>query len=73
MGKPSDVMEHNISPWLRLVTPILLALIMFILNGMNDQLSRQTAELAKVKSDLAVLASRISANETAIRYIDNDR
>lgn len=72
MGRPGEIMQEQITPLARLIVPVLLALIMFILNGMNNQLAQQTAELAKIKSDQSVLLSRIAANETAIQFIRED-
>lgn len=72
MSRPGEIMQEQITPLARLIVPVLLALIMFILNGMNNQLAQQTAELAKIKSDQSVLLSRIAANETAIQFIRED-
>ncbi len=75
MDRPGEIIQEQITPVARLIVSIVLALIMFILNGMNNQLAQQTAELAKIKSDQSVLLSRMAVNETAIEFIreDSDR
>ncbi len=67
MSRPSDFMEHQVSPWLRLIVPVMLALIMFIMNSMNKNIEAAIEEQQKQREMLSELAERVRANETAIR------
>ena len=60
-------MEHQVSPWLRLIVPVMLALIMFIMNSMNKNIEAAIEEQQKQREMLSELAERVRANETAIR------
>ncbi len=69
-----QVVESNISPWLRLISPILLALILYILNGVDVSINELQADVRLARSDLAANAERIRSNETAIEiYHLNNR
>ena len=66
MTSPRELLESKISPWLRLLTPIVMALIFFILTSMNGGISEIAAEVKAVRSDLSNHAERITAVETAV-------
>ena len=59
--------EEKVSPWLRLLTPALLALTLFILNALNDKIDAQTHEIKELRAAISIIGERVSANETAIR------
>lgn len=68
----SDIIEHSVSPWLRLITPIALALIMFILNNLNSNISSVAEDVSTVKDKISVNGERIKATETAIDIYHNN-
>jgi len=62
----SEIIEHSVSPWMRLITPIALAMIMFILNNFNQNLNQVATDVSSVKDRIHENSRRIQANETAI-------
>lgn len=73
MSRPAEFIEHQVSPWLRLVTPVLLALIMFILQSVNTQMKNLSDAQAKAQEERTEMKEDIRANKTAIEIYHGNR
>ena len=66
MTNARELYEQKINPWLRMLTPLVMALILFILSGMADGIKGIAAEVSAVRIDISSHGERITAVETAI-------
>jgi len=64
---------EQVTPWLNLLTPALLALVMYVLTGINDNLLLIRAELVAAEQVLSNQGARIQGAETAIDIYHNQR
>lgn len=61
-----NMIEYQISPWLRLITPVILALILFFLNASMSALSDLRAELKIMNLRISDVSERVRSTERAI-------
>lgn len=66
MDKASDMIEAKLSPWLRLILPILVALCLYILQSIDKKVELNAVLIQQMSKDHAEITERIRANETAI-------
>ena len=66
MNSARDVLEHTISPWLRILTPVVMGLILFILSGIDGELKEIATQVNAVRVDISSHGERITAVETAV-------
>lgn len=69
MKKAADWLEHQVSPWLRVIVPMLLTLIVFMQTQTNSRIDTLRNEMTELHKKVGSQGERISANETAIQYI----
>ena len=69
--RASNFLETQVSPWLRLVTPIALALILFILDSVNVSIDLLRQEFLNAREIVAQNRVGVSKNRTAIEIYHN--
>jgi len=68
----TEVIEHKVQPWLQILTPVLLGLILFILSNLNTNLLGVQNSIIDIKDRMAGNEANIRANETAITIYHNN-
>ena len=69
MNAPGVYMESKISPWLRLITPVALTLILFVLNNMNAQFKGLSEQISDARDFVQSNSLAIRENTTSIRLL----
>ncbi len=58
--------EQKLAPWLRLISPLLLLLLMFILNDVRVGQEVSQADIKEIRSAQGDIKARLSGIETSI-------
>jgi len=72
LGRAAYAVEHEISPWLRLLTPMLLALVLLVVNRIYQNIDVLSDDIKTIQKSVNGNAERISKNESGIDYIIRD-